>query len=259
VHCRSLWAEIVKARDETMEYLRAINTSALVDIFVMGDEIQVLSTLTMVHRAIPAPPGSPSRFSQECLDSARKCITTHQAAMGMLTHGSYIKSIYVHWNLMLTPFAPFFVLFCHVIESLSTPDLDILQQFVESINRLRDASEQVEKLYRVFQLYRDVAMVYVDAKSQQQRDQTMVPIGDEFDMYLAQLGFMPGLDQSMDPSQSSAGTAMMQTPVMGGQQAHMADWFSGSRNMFGLMEEDLSHMDTMAHVSDDVPSVDQHL
>ncbi|KAG9254053.1 uncharacterized protein F5Z01DRAFT_622611 [Emericellopsis atlantica] len=260
VNCRGLWDEVEKSRDETITYLRAINTSKLVDIFIIGDEIQFLSVLTMVYRAIPAPPGSPSRFNEDCLETARKCITAHQTGMGLLTHGAYVKSIYVHWNLMLTPFAPFFVLFCHVIESLSSHDLEILQQFVDSINRLRDASEQVEKLYRVFQVYRDVAMVYVDAKSQQQEDQTMVPIGDELDMYLSQLGFMPGLDQNMAASHPSTGAPMMQTPVMGGQQTQMADWFSGNRNMFGLMEEDLSQMNTLGYMpSEDMAPVDQQM
>ena len=143
---------------------------------------------------------------------------------------------------MLTPFAPFFVLFCHVVETLSGDDLKIIQEFVASIESLQDASETIEKLCRVFQIYRDVAVVYVEAKSQQQEDETMVPIGDEFDMYLSQLGFMPSEDMSMaaHANQPSV-TQPMQPPD--GQVAQMGDWFSGSRNMFGLLEEDLSQID----------------
>lgn len=146
---------------------------------------------------------------------------------------------------MLTPFAPFFVLFCHIIETLSLSDLKILQDFVASIENLRDSSETVDKLCRVFQVYRDVAVVYVDAKSQQQEDQTMIPIGDEFDMYLSQLGFMPGVEDTSGgmqaPNAQQAG--MMPMGPGGGQAAQMAGWFSGSRNMFGLLEEDLSQID----------------
>ena len=153
---------------------------------------------------------------------------------------------------MLTPFAPFFVIFCHVVETLSGDDLRILEEFVASIETLRDASETIEKLYRVFQVYRDVAVVYVEAKSQQQEDQTMVPIGDEFDMYLSQLGFMPVDDPTMvQASQPSTNTGNNTSlnPMQGGggggggQAAQMADWFSGSRNIFGLLEEDLSQFD----------------
>lgn len=136
---------------------------------------------------------------------------------------------------MVVPFAPFFVIFCYIIETQSSDDLMILEEFVTSMEQLRDASETVEKLYRLFQVMRDVAVVYVEAKSQQERDQTMIPIGDEFDMYLSQLGFMPTEDQTMVD-----GSAQGQ-PIL--QKSQMAGWFSGNRNMFGLLEEDLSQID----------------
>lgn len=136
---------------------------------------------------------------------------------------------------MLVPFAPFFVLFCHIIETLSSDDLEILQEFVASFEGLRDASETIEKLHRMFQVMRDVAIVYVEAKSQQKQDETMIPIADEFDMYLGQLGFMPVDDQAIDHGTEAS------HPIP--QTTQMPDWFSGSRNMFGLLEEDLSQID----------------
>lgn len=67
----------------------------------------------------------------------------------------------------------------------------------------------------------------------------MVPIGDEFDMYLSQLGFMPSEDQAMAHAQDNGGP-----PPANGQVAQIADWFSGNRNMMGLLEEDLSHIES---------------
>lgn len=139
-------------------------------------------------------------------------------------------------NLMLTPFAPFFILFCYVIETSSYEDMRIIQEFVASLEKARDASEAVEKLYRLCQVMCDVAVLYVEAKSQQQQDESMAPIGDEFEMYLSQLGFMPGEDQAMANADDSAGQG--QGPV-----AQIADWFSGNRIMMGLLEEDLSQID----------------
>ena len=138
---------------------------------------------------------------------------------------------------MLTPFAPFFVLFCHVIETSDAGDLKILQDFADSLDLLRGVSETAEKLIRLYQVMRDVAVVYLETKSQQQQDQTMVPIGDEFDMYLSQLGFMPTEDHPMTQPPNLQGAAS------GGPPTQAADWFQGSRAMFGLLEEDLSHMD----------------
>lgn len=259
--CRTLESEIGGMRIETTTYLRSLNTSEIVEVLLMGDEVQFHATLTLVYRAVPAPEGSPSRFCLECLDSARKAMKAHQSCIALMKFGSHIKSIYVHWyvialrypkppsslyvtktscahrTLMLVPFAPFFVIFCHVIETLSADDLGILEEFVASMEQLRDASQTIEKLYRVFQVMRDVAVVYVETKSEQQRDQTMIPIRDEFDMYLSQLGLMSTEDQTMvDPN--------VQGQHVQQQASQMAGWFSGDRNMFGLIEEDLSQIDS---------------
>jgi hypothetical protein len=136
---------------------------------------------------------------------------------------------------MVVPFAPFSILFCYIIETLSIEDLKLLEDFVASIESLRECSETVEKLYRLFQVMRDVAVVYVEAKTQQEGDQTMIPIGNEFDMYLSQLGFIPTDDQTMVDQTNHQ--------VQSNMQAQMAGWLSGNRNMFGLLEEDLSQID----------------
>lgn len=148
------------------------------------------------------------------------------------------KCLLGYRNLMLTPFAPFFILFCYVIETSSLEDMKIIQDFVTSLEKIRDASEAVEKLYRLFQVMCDAAVLYVESRLQQQQDDSMVPIGDEFEMYLSQLGFMPGEDQTMTNTMDTAG------PVQGqGPGAQIADWFSGNRIMMGLLEEDLSQID----------------
>lgn len=141
-------------------------------------------------------------------------------------------------NLLLTPFAPFFVLFCYVIETSSADDLKILKEFVASLALARDTSEATEKLYRLCQVMYDVLTLYVEAKSQQQQDQNLAPIGDEFEMYLSQLGLMPMEDQTM----SNAADANV--PPSNPQVAQIADWFSGNRNMMGLLEEDLSQIES---------------
>ena len=138
-------------------------------------------------------------------------------------------------NLLSTPFAPFFVLFCHVIETSSAADLQILIEFVQSLQISRDVSEPADKLYRLCRVMGDVAMLYVEAKSQQQ-DLVMGEVGNEFEMYLSQLGFMPGEDQGM------MSQTMMRPMAESDQMAHIADWFSGSQNMMSLLEEDFSNI-----------------
>lgn len=105
--------------------------------------------------------------------------------------------------------------------------------------------------------------------------------GSEFDMYLSQLGFMPtttgfnsfgGGAGAMMMDGSGNGEGMMQaqpeqqqhhqnynlgqqgqeqdgmddeTRAMMAQTAQLGDWFSGNRNMMGMLEEDLSGIDAL--------------
>lgn len=138
---------------------------------------------------------------------------------------------------MLTPYAPFFVLFCYVIETSSKDDLKLLQDFSATLELAQEASEATRKFAALIKVMCEVGTLYVEAKSKQQHDQTMVPIGDEFEMYLNQLGFMPGVEQSMAPT-TDAPFSMPGTH----QSAQIADWYSGSRNMMGLLEDDIPGM-----------------
>ncbi|KAH6973200.1 hypothetical protein BKA56DRAFT_676974 [Ilyonectria sp. MPI-CAGE-AT-0026] len=236
--CRQLEAEASEVRKIAVASLERVKASRLVDIHVKGDEVQLLSTMTLVYRAIPAPEGSLSRFCDECVEIARRATQKHLDCMELVRREAYAKAIYVHWNLLLTPFSPFFVLFCYVIETSSLEDLQLLQDFTKSLEVAADLSEVMKKLWRLCHVMTNVATLYVQAKSHQQEDQTMIPIGDEFDLYLSQLGFMPTEDQTpMDPLNQASGAAAGSSQV-----SQMAEWFSGSRNLLGLLEQDISQI-----------------
>ncbi|KAJ4026906.1 hypothetical protein NW752_001865 [Fusarium irregulare] len=236
--CREVEAEAHESRGLAIASLEKIGASPLVDVHVKGDEVQLLSTMTLIYRAIPAPEGSSSRFCDECIETARRATHTHLACMELVRKDPHARNIYVHWNLVLTPFAPFFVLFCYVIETSSAEDLRLLSDFSTSIGETSDASETMQKLSRLCQVMSNVAALYVEAKSQQQEDQTMAPIGDEFDVYLSQLGFMPVMDPNMNTAGGDPNAAFQDNS----QVAQMADWMSGSRNLLGLLEQDISQL-----------------
>ncbi|KAL9488042.1 hypothetical protein ACSS6W_000319 [Trichoderma asperelloides] len=233
--------ETVETREKVYTLLKSIGTSDVVDVFIKGDEVQFYVTKTLIYRVIPAPEGSITRFCDECLDAARHAMKTHQECVIFMDISSYMRSMYIHWNLLLTPFAPFFVLFCYVIETSSFADLKVLQDFVDSLEAARGLSEPIDKLYLLCKVMFDIAKLYVEAKAQQQQDENSIPIGDEFEMYLSQLGFIPNEDQVM----ANASTNDAGAPIQGGGQvSQLADWFFGSRNMIGLLEEDLSQIDS---------------
>jgi hypothetical protein len=103
----------------------------------------------------------------------------------------------------------------------------------------------------------NVARSYVEAKAQQQQDQEMTMVGNDFDMYLSQLGFMPpaeggggGLHPSSAGASAAAGSEFggsngeIPVPAAAANQAmHLGDWFSANRHIMGLMEEDLTQFE----------------
>lgn len=153
-------------------------------------------------------------------------------------------------SLVLTPFAPFFVIFSYVIETLSTEDLGLLQEFSASLEAAVDSSETIEKLWRLWHIMSGVATLYVEAKSQQQENEAMVPISNQFDVYLNQLGFLPMGDMSMGSTEvpNSGGAESLQV-------ANIANWMSGSRNMMGLLEQDLSQIRRLEEETEAVKNI----
>lgn len=120
-------------------------------------------------------------------------------------------------------------------------------------------SEAVAKLHRICQVLHNVASLCVRARSAQrqqdpeQRDQDMAVVGDNIDMYLSQLGFMPPFGGGNAQGQPVPGVAS----PFGGEGAEMAaaagfgtgnanelgSWFSGNTHILGLLEEDLSEFE----------------
>ncbi|KAI0376995.1 fungal-specific transcription factor domain-containing protein [Hypomontagnella monticulosa] len=210
-------------------------------IMLKSDEVSYLSSLALTYRAVP-PSGSRSRtFSDECIDSARAAMRCHQEAMEMMDDES-LKIVYIHWTILYAPFIPFIVIFCLVIETSSAEDLRPLADFVQSLEAACDLSHSIHKLHQLCQVLYNIAQLYIEAKAQQPLDQDMVPIGNEFNMYLNQLGFMP-MDESMTNFDVSNGPIDDQTRSMA-QTAQLGDWFSGGSHMLGLLEEDLSGINT---------------
>ncbi|KAK2038034.1 fungal-specific transcription factor domain-containing protein [Colletotrichum somersetense] len=219
-------------REQVLFGLKAMNASSILDIHLRGDEMSFHSTMTLIYRALPAPEGSPTRFSQECIDTARFAMQLHLECMQKIAEeGRHLKAVYIHWAILLTPFTPFFVLFCHVIDTSNADDLRRLNEFVTSLRPACGLSEPVEKLHQLCSMLCNVATLYMESKSQQSEERG--PINDEFDVYLSALGFPPAEypTQGMD-------TSDMSQPSL--QTAQLGNWFSGSQYMMGLLEEDLS-------------------
>ncbi|KAK4040384.1 hypothetical protein C8A01DRAFT_46280 [Parachaetomium inaequale] len=223
------------------------------DMAILGDELMHWSALTLVYRAIPSPPGSPSTFNPECIHAARQAFACHQEYMAMAGDSVAVKAGCIRWNIIYVPFTPVIILFCHIVETSDEADLRRLADFVDSLQPVCAAAEAVAKLHRICQVLHNVASLCIRAKAQRQqdpqhRDQDMAMVGDNIDMYLSQLGFMPqpqfGGGHPMQGGAAQFGEGEMPGAGFGGGQAsELGNWFSGNTHILGLLEEDLSEFE----------------
>lgn len=63
---------------------------------------------------------------------------------------------------MLTPFAPVFILFCHVLETLDMSDFEVLQNFTSSLRQLTGATEVAGRMFLLCQAMCDVLQACLD-------------------------------------------------------------------------------------------------
>jgi hypothetical protein len=150
-------------------------------------------------------------------------------------------------TLLYGTFSPLIVLFCHVIETSNQDDLQQLTRFAASLEPLLSFSLAMEKFYRLSKTLCQVATLYVEAKAQgqEQHDQDTSSIGNDFDMYLSQLGFI-----SSGQHISSDDTAMPgSNAALDQSSTQLETWFSGNSYIMGLMEEDLLDFDTHLYPS----------
>lgn len=91
---------------------------------------------------------------------------------------------------MFAPFAPFIVVFCHVIAAKDTTDLARLEAFLKSIRLAQDFSEAAARLNRLFEVLYNVALRYTEMQQNSQREEQL-KAAEEMDQYLAALGFPP--------------------------------------------------------------------
>ncbi|KAJ5573733.1 transcriptional regulator family: Fungal Specific TF [Penicillium hispanicum] len=270
-HARRLAAEMHSSIIGPFEHIMSSNMSLNdVDIiYLRSDKVNRLAILTLIYRAIPAPESSSSSpFIPECIESARGALEIHQECVGALKETNEIlRTSYTHWAIFLSPFVPFIVIFCHVIETSDTRDLVRLQDFIASLRPLCAFSQSVDRLHNLCSVLGTVARLYVEAKSRSKagEDQSFASVGQEFDVYLSALGLAPGNvlannlgwfqpdnaaipngppDSSTQASGLSFQGPQSQNPEVASeaemsQAAQLGNWFSGNQYMMGLLEEDL--------------------
>ncbi|VUC25948.1 unnamed protein product [Clonostachys rosea] len=166
----------------------------------LADELQYLSILTLVHRAVPPPACSSTSFSDACINSARSTLDTHQLCISYLgDQCNQFLSSHLNWVILFSPFISFVVLFCHVIETGIAEDLAKMGNFVQSMESLELGSGQVANHHRLFEVLYRVSMRYTELKATTTPSQTQnMELISEMDACLSSLGYHPNREPTVN-------------------------------------------------------------
>lgn len=181
------------------------------DFCALWDDVLRLSLITLVYRAEPRSPDSATTFSSSCVQAARNTLERHHACMAAMgVKADFYFPLYLYWTILFSPFIPFIILFCQVIETRNQSDLVLMQGFVTSIQKAPAVSEGASKIHHLFQTLYNVACHYIDL-SQSQVQLNNVHANVQMNAHLTALGFMPR-DADQDPN-------TLLDPILGCPQA----------------------------------------
>ncbi|KAK4149344.1 hypothetical protein C8A00DRAFT_18946 [Chaetomidium leptoderma] len=216
------------------------------EFFIRSDHVLRLSIRTLIHRAVPNPPGSWTTFTLECIQGARDTLAQHQECMAVVERSTLgLFSTYMNWTILFAPFVPFIVLFCQVIETKDRTDLIRLEAFVASLQPHPTVTEAVDKFRRLFQVLYNVASQYVESQAGVGRDDQQS--STEVDTCLAAFGFpshpIPGQQQAgylagaMGDASDQAFQRGVNPMIWMGNGTQLEDWFYNNQQMITLLED----------------------
>ncbi|KAF2156893.1 hypothetical protein K461DRAFT_289264 [Myriangium duriaei CBS 260.36] len=218
------------------------------ELLIQGQNIMVCSTLTTALYAIPS--GHPRR--SRALQAARKCLRMSRQISNTYEGNVYSWTVYCHWMLLHTPLTPFTGVFCNIIAHPRTSgeDLQLLKDFVASLEPGRRVSEGIEQFYQLCSIFVHIAQAYVNIKVQQYSkvaadavdvasSQDLEPTINDFEEHLTALGLF-GLPNTSNDLQDVELDQFS-------DKANLLDWYSGNASLYALLEQDLNELNDFKH------------
>ncbi|KAJ4313470.1 hypothetical protein N0V84_009395 [Fusarium piperis] len=144
--------------------------SVMSQLCFRSERVTSLSMLTLIYRSIPPDKPGGSVFCDECIATARRAVREHEKCVEILTstekQSNYLL-LYVNWTLIQSPFIPFIVLFCHMIETSDPSDLSCLRDLVQTLETVIEPSQysMCQKQLSIFKALYDVAVKYFNIRA----------------------------------------------------------------------------------------------
>jgi hypothetical protein len=163
---------------------------------------------------------------------------------------------HVRRTILKTPFVPFITVFSHVLKTHDRVDLERLQQFAESMSD-SPTSQPARKVSRLASVFVSVATVYIESRQEDARNERVEQqksanltahdyTSGEIYQNTATI-YPPPLWAPINPLLQALGFAEDQSLNMDGDpgaNANLKIWFNGNQHITGLLEDDLSYLDT---------------
>ncbi|KAL9567519.1 hypothetical protein ACKAV7_008283 [Fusarium commune] len=133
-----------------LDAMRQATSSEFVKAFVCTTNVLHLSLFCLIFRAIPAEINQGTMLGSECIDSAHKALEAHK-----------------EWQALIhSPFVPFIVVFCHIIETCDKNGLDLLESVISTLHPATDSafSSGARKEFHLFKALYDAARNYLEAR-----------------------------------------------------------------------------------------------
>lgn len=176
------------------------------------------------------------------LGAARKCLQTGvEIKQGhKSSNNDYAWVVYCHWMLLHSPVTPFMSIFGHVIANplSSAGDLELLEDFVHSLQPGLQLSEEIEKFHHLCTIFVQVAQAYVRAKTGVAGETDTLPssaVTGEVDESLATLGFPIPQTALSSTQEADASDPTLQYDL---PTPSFMDWYSGPMSLNELLEQD---------------------
>ncbi|CVL08695.1 uncharacterized protein FMAN_06864 [Fusarium mangiferae] len=168
-----------------LDALRQATGSEFVKAFVCTTKVLHLSLFCLIFRAIPGETKQGNMLGSECIDSAHRALEAHKEWQSVVaTLQDEFLETYVHLYvfpnlsqyiclasslyraLIHSPFVPYVVVFCHIIETGDKNGLELLESVVKTLQPPTDSafSSGPRKEYHLFKALHDAARKYLEAR-----------------------------------------------------------------------------------------------
>ncbi|KAF5010962.1 hypothetical protein FDECE_2925 [Fusarium decemcellulare] len=251
------------------EYPGSLPEPRLFKFLQHADKAPNYTVLASIYKSVSLPEYSGSSSCPECISASRTALQEHVACISLAADSAFqcvTVEFFMNAALLLSPFIPFSILFCNIVETSDSSDLQHLGRFVEALKSLSAVPRYARACGRqlpIFKALHEVAAKYVEVKSKAWQSgpsindslagqATETSLNNESVRHTHQVGLSRESDGSVaslvevEPQQTAASNASRnladETETDFGMEmdlssAEIGDWFYHSQQMMRLLED----------------------